>query len=77
MEGFFGMVRELGGWAWLIFGVILLGLELLLPGFFLFWFGIAAAIVGVTVLAFDIAWAWQLLMFGGLSVIVLLGAGRF
>jgi hypothetical protein len=77
MEGFFGMVRELGGWAWLIFGVILLGLELLLPGFFLIWFGIAAAIVGVTVLAFDIAWAWQLLMFGGLSVVVLLGAGRF
>lgn len=77
MEGFFGAVRELGGWAWLIFGVLLLGLELLLPGFFLLWFGVAAALVGVTVLAFDIAWAWQLLMFGGLSVVVLLGAGRF
>ncbi|RIA56566.1 NfeD family protein [Dichotomicrobium thermohalophilum] len=77
MEGFFGEVRELGGWAWLIFGVLLLGLELLLPGFFLIWFGVAAAIVGVTVLAFDIAWAWQLLLFGGLSVLVLLGAGRF
>jgi inner membrane protein len=77
MEGFFGMVRELGGWAWLIFGVILLGLELLLPGFFLIWFGVAAAIVGITVLAFDIGWAWQLLLFGGLSVTVLLGAGRF
>ena len=38
----------LGGWAWLIFGAILLGLELLLPGFFLIWFGVAAAIVGVT-----------------------------
>ncbi len=77
MEGFVGTVRELGGWAWLIFGVILLGLELLLPGFFLIWFGVAAAIVGVTVLAFDIAFAWQLLIFGGLSVVVLLGAGRF
>ena len=76
MQGFFGAVQELGGWAWLIFGVTLLGLELLLPGFFLLWFGVAAAIVGVTVLAFDIAWAWQMLMFGGLSVIVLLVAGR-
>lgn len=77
MEGFFSAVHELGGWAWLIFGVLLLGLELLLPGFFLIWFGVAAAIVGVSVLAFDIAWAWQLLLFGGLSVVVLLGAGRF
>jgi len=77
MEGFFGAVRELGGWAWLIFGVVLFGLELLIPGFFLIWFGVAAAIVGVTVLAFDIAWAWQLLMFGGLAVLVLLVAGRF
>ncbi len=77
MEGFLGELRELGGWAWLIFGVILLGLELLLPGFFLIWFGVAAALVGATVLAFDIAWAWQLLMFGGLSVLVLLVAGRF
>jgi len=77
MEGFFGAVEDLGGWAWLIFGVILLGLELLLPGFFLIWFGVAAAIVGIAVLALDISWAWQLLMFGGLAVAVLLFAGRF
>ncbi|MFP3920327.1 MAG: NfeD family protein [Dichotomicrobium sp.] len=77
MEGFIAEVRELGGWAWLIFGVILLGLELLLPGFFLLWFGVAAAIVGVATLAFDIAWAWQVLLFGGLAVAVLVGAGRF
>lgn len=76
MEGFLGAVRELGGWAWLIFGVILVGLEVLIPGFLLIWFGVAAALVGVCVLAFDIALAWQLLMFGGLSVLVLLGAGR-
>jgi len=76
MEGAIGAIDTVGGWAWLIFGAVLLGLELLLPGFFLIWFGVAAAIVGVTVLAFDISWAWQLLMFGGLSVAVLLGAGR-
>lgn len=76
MEGAFGAIDTLGGWAWLIFGAVLLGLELLLPGFFLIWFGVAAAIVGVAVLVFDISWAWQLLLFGGLSVAVLLGAGR-
>ncbi len=76
MENLINAIDGLGGWAWLIFGAILLGLELLLPGFFLIWFGVAAAIVGVSVLVFDISWAWQLLMFGGLSVAVLLGAGR-
>jgi len=76
MEGAIAAINTLGGWAWLIFGAVLLGLELLLPGFFLIWFGVAAGIVGVTVLVFDIPWAWQLLMFGGLSVAVLLGAGQ-
>jgi len=77
MEAVIGPINELGaGWAWLIIGVVLLGLELLLPGFFLIWFGVAAAIVGIAALFFDIAWAWQLLMFGGLSVLVLIGAGR-
>jgi len=77
MEGTMTAIKDLGGWAWLIFGAILLGMELLLPGFFLIWFGVAAALVGVMVLTFDISWAWQLLLFGGLAVLALLGAGRF
>ena len=40
------MFSTLGTWNWLIFGVILMALELLAPGVFLFWLGLAALLVG-------------------------------
>ena len=36
------MFSTLGTWNWLIFGLILMALELLAPGVFLFWLGLAA-----------------------------------
>ena len=33
------MFASLGTWNWLIFGVVLMGLELVVPGVFLFWLG--------------------------------------
>lgn len=36
-------------WHWLVFGIILLGLEILVFGAIFLWFGIAALIVGVLV----------------------------
>ena len=36
------MFSTLGTWNWLIFGVVLMALELLAPGVFLFWLGLAA-----------------------------------
>ena len=41
------MFRTLGTWNWLIFGFILMALELLAPGVFLFWLGLAALLVGL------------------------------
>jgi membrane protein implicated in regulation of membrane protease activity len=57
------MLSTLGTWNWLVFGLLLMGLELMLPGVFLFWVGLAALLVGL--LSFVIAphWQWQLLMF--------------
>ncbi|EBU7498202.1 NfeD family protein [Salmonella enterica subsp. enterica serovar Typhi] len=56
------IVRELGPWNWMVLGFALLILELMAPGVFLLWFGIAAMIVGVLSLIFwDAAfWVWQL-----------------
>jgi membrane protein implicated in regulation of membrane protease activity len=45
------MFVSLGTWNWLIFGLILMALELLAPGVFLFWLGLAAFLVGVQVIA--------------------------
>ena len=41
------MFSTLGTWNWLIFGIILMALELVAPGVFLFWLGLAALLVGL------------------------------
>ena len=55
------LFAELGAWNWVVLGLLLLGAEILAPGFFLIWIGIAAVIVGAVSLAlWDAAfWTWQ------------------
>lgn len=57
------MFGTLGSWNWLIVGVVLMALELIVPGVFLFWFGLAALLVGLVSFAFDPSWQLQFLMF--------------
>lgn len=56
------LVAELGPWNWMVLGIILLGLEIVLPGVFMLWIGIAALIVGaVSLLPWQAAfWGWQI-----------------
>jgi membrane protein implicated in regulation of membrane protease activity len=69
--------EALGAWSWWVLGLILLGVEVLLPGFFFLWFGIAAILIGASALLID--WPWQLQMLGFivLSVVVALIGRRF
>ena len=53
----------LGTWNWLIFGIILMALELIAPGVFLFWLGLAALLTGLVSFAFTPSWQVQILMF--------------
>jgi membrane protein implicated in regulation of membrane protease activity len=57
------MFSTLGTWNWLIFGVVLMALELLAPGVFLFWLGLSALLVGLLSFAFQPSWQMQILMF--------------
>jgi len=57
------MFSTLGTWNWLIFGLILMTLELLAPGVFLFWLGLAALLVGLISFAINPSWQLQMLMF--------------
>ena len=52
---------ELGPWNWMVLGFALLALEILVPGVFLLWIGLAALIVGAVSLAVWDAgfWVWQ------------------
>lgn len=62
------MFASLGTWNWLIFGLVLMGLELLAPGVFLFWLGLAAFLVGVLSFLVDPTWQTQILMFAVFAV---------
>lgn len=56
-------------WHWLALAGAFIGLEILAPGVFLIFLGIAAGIVGLTILALpSLDWRLQLLVFGILSV---------
>src|SRR4051812_29068880 len=57
------MFLTLGTWNWLIFGFIVMALELTGPGVFLFWLGLASLLVGLMSFAFHPSWQTQLLMF--------------
>jgi membrane protein implicated in regulation of membrane protease activity len=57
------MFSTLGTWNWLIFGVALMALELLAPGVFLFWLGLAALLVGLLSFAVHPSWQMQILLF--------------
>lgn len=56
-------------WAWIISGLVLLGLELIVPGGFLLWLGVAGLVTGLVVLIQPIAWPLQWLMFAALALI--------
>jgi membrane protein implicated in regulation of membrane protease activity len=52
-----GYLVTLGVWNWLILGAIFLALELIAPGAFMFWLGLAALAVGL--ISFGVDWSWQ------------------
>ncbi|NVO14117.1 MAG: NfeD family protein [Rhodoplanes sp.] len=52
------ILSALGPWGWLTAAAVLLIAEIMVPGIFLLWLGIAALIVGLV--SFVIAWGWQL-----------------
>ena len=57
-----------GPWSWIIAGLILLALELVLPGGILVWMGVAGIITGLMLLFQPIGWPLQWLIFGVLSL---------
>ncbi len=65
------------GWLWMIAGVLLLATEMLVPGVFLVWIGIAAVVTGLFTLLFDIGAAGQLGLFALYSVLAVLVGRRF
>ena len=58
-----------GHWSWIVAGMILLALELVVPGGFLLWMGISGIVTGLLVLLQPMGWPLQWLIFGALSLL--------
>jgi membrane protein implicated in regulation of membrane protease activity len=75
------LASDLGPWSWWIFGILLLGAELVAPGVFLIWIGAAAIVIGALSLALWNAafWSWQLqfVLFAALALVFALAGRRF
>ena len=65
------------GWLWMIGGVLLLAAEILVPGVFLVWIGIAAVVTGAFAMLFGIGIAGQLGLFALYSVLAVMVGRRF
>ena len=76
MPSITAFVTTLGPWSWFIAAVVLLALEMVVPGVHLLWFGLAAAAVGVIAVALaglgvgaGFTVPLQLLVFAALAVV--------
>lgn len=59
---------SLGIWNWFIVGALMLIAEVLVPGVFLLWLGLAALVVGAISLVIDWPWQLQIVVFAALSL---------
>ena len=57
------LLSSLGAWNWLIVGLALMILELLAPGVFMVWLGLAALLAGLVAFAVEPSWQIQILVF--------------
>ena len=62
---------SLGVWDWFIAGGVLLALEALAPGVFLFWLGLAAMLVGAVSMYVGLSWQTQFILFAIFSVLMI------
>ncbi|TVR11969.1 MAG: NfeD family protein [Salinarimonadaceae bacterium] len=72
MLTYFG--SEAGAWTWIILGIVLVGLELVVPGVFMIWLGLAALATGGLVFLFGLGWQTALIAYGGLALAAVIGA---
>ena len=67
-------IQHLAFWHWLVFGVLLMALEVFVPAMLVMWFGFGAIVTGLLLWFIpDMGLSWQLLIFAVVSGISVLG----
>ena len=62
------LIASLGPWNWMFLAIVLIGLEMIVPGVHFAWFAAAALIVGLVALLTGMSLPWQIVAFACLSV---------
>ncbi|HVY49980.1 MAG TPA: NfeD family protein [Devosia sp.] len=62
-----------GPWAWFVVGLVLLALELVVPGGYFLWLGAAGLATGILAFIPGITWPWQFTVFGVLALAIVIG----
>jgi len=63
-------VVSLGTWDWFILAALLFLLEVLAPGMFMLWLGLAAVIMGIVASTIVLSWQVQLIGFAVLALVL-------
>ncbi len=57
------LISAMAEWTWIALGAVLLAVEIIAPGTFLLWLGIAAVLTGALFLLVPAEWQVQLVVF--------------
>lgn len=59
-------------WHWIVFGILLCGMEIFTTTFVLLWFGVAGIIVGILLSLVTMSFAWQLGLWAIFSILLMI-----
>ncbi len=64
---------QYGPWSWFVVGLVLLALELVVPGGWFVWLGAGGILTGVLAFIPGVSWPWQMTIFGVLALATVIG----
>ncbi|RYE07495.1 MAG: NfeD family protein [Hyphomicrobiales bacterium] len=64
---------QYGPWAWFVIGLVLLALELVVPGGWFLWLGAGGILTGLLAFIPGLTWPWQMTIFGVLALLTVFG----
>ena len=70
-------LSRLDGWGWFLVGLVLLAVEVFVPGNVFVWFGVAGILTGVIGLLTSLPWQTELIVFVVLSVVLVFVGRRY
>jgi len=71
------LLATYGAWTWIVAGLVLLALEIAVPGGVFVWLGVAAIVTGIIAFIWPLGWAIEFAVFAILALIAIFSWLRF